>query len=155
MSSAASTDVLLTRDLMREILGYVTGSYLYTGTISRLWRRLYGESRHTTVSEGVASVSRAEEIKFYRISDKMFNAAARNGRLDVMKVLKTKTRACRYGCPWSPGTFENAARIGNLDNMKWLKANGCPWDSRTFDAAAKKGDLDNTKWLERNGCPRS
>ncbi len=29
-------------------------------------------------------------------------------------------------------TFKYAALNGNINNMKWLKANGCPWDKKNF-----------------------
>lgn len=57
------------------------------------------------------------------------------------------------GCPFNKETFSWAAYNGNLENMKWLHSNGCPWDPWTFASAAKKGILKNMKWLHRNGCP--
>ena len=56
-------------------------------------------------------------------------------------------------CPFDKLTFSYAAKFGNLDNMKWLKDNGCPFDDYTFSYAALNGDLDNMKWLKANGCP--
>jgi len=41
----------------------------------------------------------------------------------------------------------------NLDNMKWLRANGCPWDITTFRSAASiGGNLEIMKWLKDNEC---
>ena len=53
-------------------------------------------------------------------------------------------------CPWDEYTFASAASIGNLENMKWLLANKCPWDTYTFDCATRIGNLENIKWLEEN-----
>jgi hypothetical protein len=48
--------------------------------------------------------------------------------------------------------FKDAAKSGNLIDMKWLKANGYKFDRRTFAYAAKSGNLDNMKWLKASGC---
>ncbi|KAJ3317390.1 hypothetical protein HDV06_001658, partial [Boothiomyces sp. JEL0866] len=37
----------------------------------------------------------------------------------------------------------DAARNGNLENMRWLKENNCPWGEETFGNAAEYGDLEN------------
>ena len=41
-------------------------------------------------------------------------------------------------------TFNSATRNGNLENMKWLKANGCSWNISIFNYAAKNGNLENS-----------
>ena len=51
-------------------------------------------------------------------------------------------------------TFCESAFNGNLENMKWLYANGCPFDDNTFNSAARNGNLDNMKWLFDNGFPQ-
>ena len=56
------------------------------------------------------------------------------------------------GCPWKKDIFANATKNGNLENMKWLKENGCPWNGWTFASAAEKGNIENMKWLKENGC---
>ena len=52
-------------------------------------------------------------------------------------------------------SIREAAKYGNLENMKWLKEQGCPWDSYTFKYAARNGNLENMKWLKEQGCPQS
>jgi hypothetical protein len=59
----------------------------------------------------------------------------------------------KKGCPWNTSVFVGAAIGGNLDAMKWLRKNGCPWNALTFEYACLNGSLDNIKWLHDNGCP--
>lgn len=46
-----------------------------------------------------------------------------------------------------------AARTGNLDVVKWARAQGCPWDAETCAEAARGGHLHVLAWLHDNGCP--
>ena len=45
-----------------------------------------------------------------------------------------------------------AARSGQLEKLKLLRAGGCPWDEGTFWAAAEGGHLEVLKWARANGC---
>ncbi|KAJ3250112.1 hypothetical protein HK103_004034 [Boothiomyces macroporosus] len=53
-------------------------------------------------------------------------------------------------CPLYIGTFREAANNGDLETMKWLKENNCPWDGWTFSVAEENGDLETMKWLKEN-----
>lgn len=52
-------------------------------------------------------------------------------------------------------TCTNAAARGDLNRLKWARANGCPWDSTTHYVAKIHGHVKVVKWLEKNGCPTS
>ena len=45
-----------------------------------------------------------------------------------------------------------AARSGQLEVLKWLRAGGCPWDAGTCWAAAEGGHLEVLQWAHANGC---
>ena len=105
------------------------------------------------------------------------DAVAKRGHLNVVKFISN------LGFMFlTESTFANAAESGNLDMLKWLKANGCPmnertcagaalaghlealkllreflcpWDRLTCINAAKNGHLDSLKWARMNGCPWS
>ena len=47
----------------------------------------------------------------------------------------------------------DAIKFGNLDNIKWVRANGHSWNNRTFMHAVRCGNLVNMNWLINNGCP--
>lgn len=47
------------------------------------------------------------------------------------------------------------ASLGNLDVLKWARANGCPWDERTCSNAASGGHLEVLKYACENGCPHN
>ena len=47
----------------------------------------------------------------------------------------------------------HVGRRGNLELMKWLRAEGCLWDKRTSKEAARKGQLETLRWALENGCP--
>ena len=46
-----------------------------------------------------------------------------------------------------------AARSGQLEELKTLRANNTPWDSNTCSAAARGGHLEVLQWACANGCP--
>jgi hypothetical protein len=41
--------------------------------------------------------------------------------------------------PWDDETCTHAAPHGHLDVLKWVRANGCTWDRHTRELAALKG----------------
>ena len=57
------------------------------------------------------------------------------------------------GCPWDGGTCARAAEGGHLEVLKWARENGCPWDWETCARAAEGGHLEVLKWAHENGCP--
>jgi len=57
------------------------------------------------------------------------------------------------GCPWSDWTCWGAADGGHLEVLQWLRANSCPWDERTCAWAARGGHLEVLQWARANGCP--
>ena len=54
--------------------------------------------------------------------------------------------------PWDWRTCVWAAQHGHLETLKWARANGCPWDWRKC-ALAACGHLEILKWARENGCP--
>ena len=57
------------------------------------------------------------------------------------------------GCPWSKLTCSAAARGGHLEVLQWARANDCPWHQYTCEWAAKGGHLEVLQWAHANGCP--
>jgi hypothetical protein len=55
--------------------------------------------------------------------------------------------------PWSAWTCAKAARGGHLEVLKWARENDCPWDAKTCAGAAWGGHLEMLKWARKNGCP--
>ena len=55
--------------------------------------------------------------------------------------------------PWGRSTSYAAAKSGHLEVLQWMRANGCPWDEMTCAGAAKGGHLEVLQWLRANGCP--
>jgi hypothetical protein len=49
-------------------------------------------------------------------------------------------------------TFEESAYNGDLNIMKWLRKNKCSYNKMTFEKAALNGNLENMKWLKYNSC---
>jgi|TARA_B110000261_G_scaffold13043_1_gene13235 hypothetical protein len=59
----------------------------------------------------------------------------------------------RNGCPAVDKTAcEQAAGRGSLDVLRCLRLNGTPWDAMTCAAAAQGGQLEFLKWARANGC---
>ena len=59
------------------------------------------------------------------------------------------------GWPWDAGTCSSAAKGGHLEVLQWAHANGCPWNFLTCLEAAKGGHLEVLQWAHENGCPWS
>ena len=57
------------------------------------------------------------------------------------------------GCPWNNWTCLAAAKGGHLDVLQWARANGCPWNELTCTCAAGNGKLEVLQWARANGCP--
>ena len=47
----------------------------------------------------------------------------------------------------------NAAGAGDLELVRWLRANGCPLDATASAFAGMKGRLEVLQWLAAEGCP--
>jgi len=55
--------------------------------------------------------------------------------------------------PWDAWTCMYAALGGHLDVLQWTRENDCPWDNWTCAFAAKSGHLDVLQWARAKGCP--
>ena len=55
--------------------------------------------------------------------------------------------------PWNTATCEFAAKGGHFEVLKWARENDCPWNEWTCACVAWKGHLEVLKWLRENGCP--
>ena len=57
------------------------------------------------------------------------------------------------GWPWNEYTCAAAAKVGHLEMLQWARANGCPWDKWACAGAAGDGHLEVLQWARANGCP--
>jgi hypothetical protein len=55
--------------------------------------------------------------------------------------------------PWGKQTCERAALGGHIEVLQWAHANGCPWNENTCACAAYGGHLGVLQWMCTNGCP--
>ena len=56
------------------------------------------------------------------------------------------------GWPWDCRTCASAAKGGQLEVIQWARANDCPWNMNTCREAARGGHLEVLQWLRANGC---
>ena len=52
-------------------------------------------------------------------------------------------------------TCSRAAEQGNLEMLKWARANDCPWDVVTRQFAGDGEHWDVLEWARANGCPKN
>ena len=57
------------------------------------------------------------------------------------------------GTPWDKDTCSYAAFGRHLEVLQWLRANGCLWHEETCSLAAACGHLEVLQWARANGCP--
>lgn len=102
------------------------------------------------------------------------NAAAKDGRLDILQILVKNGLPCdiatyqraaagghldvlRYlheiGYVWDEGVCAAAAKCARVDALVYLHENGCPWDEATCAAAALDGNMAALVYAHENGCP--
>ena len=92
-------------------------------------------------------------LKCLRRRDRLWNErllCAAAARNGDLEALKA-LRAENF--PWGALTCTYAAEGGHLETLKWARDNGCPWDERTCANAAKGGHLEVLKWARENDCP--
>ena len=101
--------------------------------------------RLRAVSRGMRDAVDATGREIKRLSDR---EAAHLGHVSLLKdrhrrgVLEDERITCAA-----------AARKGDLEELKALRADEWPWDTRTCLFAARGGHLEVLKWARENGCP--
>ena len=78
------------------------------------------------------------------------SAAASLARVEWARSCASYSEWERYIVPHLCG---EAAGRGDLEVLKWLRAEGCPWDEAACRFAAFGGHLEVLKWLQAEGCP--
>ena len=83
-----------------------------------------------------------------------YHDCALKGYLNLLKWAQTQLKG-KYNPNervWNEWICASATAGGNLDVLKWCRANGFRWDSWTCDFAALGGHLEMLKWARENGC---
>ena len=82
---------------------------------------------------------------------------APNSHRNVRKRVEW-ARSCVSEEDWErrikPRFCEETATHGDIEMLKWLRAEGCPWDAWVCARAACGGHLEVLNWLQAEGCPR-
>ena len=103
-------------------------------------------ARLRMVSRTMRDTVSATGLRFEEMDE---NEAVELGCLSVLRRLQRQGRLSHqeYLCA-------AAARSGQLEELKVLRADGTPWDKLTCWAAASGGHLEVLLWAKANGCPR-
>ena len=83
-------------------------------------------------------------------NDDTFSLCTFAAKLGQLEVLKWLRE---NDFPWSERKSDEAACNGHLEVLQWARENGCPWDENTCWAAASGGQLEVLQWARANGCP--
>jgi hypothetical protein len=57
------------------------------------------------------------------------------------------------GWPWNTTTCSWVEEGGHLEVLQWARANGCEWNEWTCASAAEGGHLEVLQWAHANECP--
>ena len=102
-------------------------------------------ARLPAVSRAMRDTVAATGLRFEELDEA---AAVKLGCLSAVQRLQRGGRLSRR-----ERLCETAARSGQLEELKALRANGCPWNEWTCAGAAEGGHLEVLQWARANGCP--
>ena len=84
-----------------------------------------------------------------RLGALVFEKAAEDGFLDIVKWLRSTNPTCK----WDETTSAKAAENGHFDIVEYCHENGCKWDSQTPQLAATNRHFDIVIYCLLNHCP--
>ena len=179
----------LSNDELKLIFGYAgENQYGFVACVSDRFHQAhletFGGETSTSIESAAESVSRAqlclgtERPNCDTRATKLFQAAAKNGQLEVLKwgqgsgyelesMLDKGDISCvaknghlevvkylrEIGVSWDENTCAGAANGCHLELLKWARVNQCPWNELTCTEAACSGHLALLKWARANRCP--
>jgi hypothetical protein len=106
-----------------------------------------------TMRDAVAATGlRFKELGEKRAAELGYFSALRQVAARVGNLEKLKLLRAN-DCQLDELTCTDAAQGGHLEVLQWARANGCPWNAQTCANAAGGGHLDVLQWARANGCP--
>jgi len=102
-------------------------------------------ARLPAVSRAMRDAVAATGLRFKEFDE---YGALKLGCLSALQRLQRQGRLSR-----EEHLCQAAARSGQLEELKALRADGCPWTVRTCCAAATGGHLEVLQWARANGAP--
>ena len=109
-------------------------------------------ARLRAVSREMRDAVAATGRKVYELGAKK---AIQFGDLSGLQLLHQRGDLCYDNITSSLGMCINpwAAGEGQLEILKWLRANDFPWGKQTCERAASGGHIEVLQWAHANGCP--
>ena len=80
------------------------------------------------------------------------NLASLAARVGNLELVRWLCEA-EQGFPLDRWTMRAAARSGCLELVRWLRVEGCEWHEEACAWAAQGGHLEVLRWARENGCP--
>ena len=102
-------------------------------------------ARLPAVSRGMRDAVATTGLRFVELGE---DDAVDLGCLSAVQRLQRQGRLSRQ-----ERLCQAAARSGQLEELKALRADGWPWDAGTCEWAAYGGHLEVLQWARANGCP--
>jgi hypothetical protein len=126
-------------------------------TVSKRMRKAVAETKRTLKEPN----EKEAVMKGYLSTLKHMHSAERLSRKTLLCAAAARSgqleelKSLRAnGVPWNCWTTcAYAAWGGHLDVLKYAHENDCPWDGQTCAYAAKGGRLEVLKWARENDCP--
>ncbi|KAL6049491.1 Ankyrin repeat-containing domain [Balamuthia mandrillaris] len=114
-----------------------------------------GAWRNVAISELVMGQANAEALQWLcdkglLTLERLQHLGSAAARVGNLEALKWGTM---HGCLKQSSATWWAATRGDVEMLQWTHANGYPWDANTCSCAAMAGHLEVLKWLRENGCP--
>ena len=144
----------LSNDELKHIFGYVgEKQYGFIASASDRFHKVYLETfgnetltsfRNATVSMSCAKLCLDNEKLSWNNKMKLFNTAARDGKLDVLKWGHDSGYDLKHRL--DEDAIAGAALNGHLEVVQYLMTIGISWYGGTCTNAAKNGHLELLKW---------
>ena len=169
MTSATRVDTAAARKDISSLPLDVFSTHILS---SEFLQEIADLGRLRAVSKGMRDAVDATGREIEKLSDR---EAADLGHVSLLKdrhmrgVLKDECLTCAAAArngdleelkalraekfPWDWEKCALAALYGHLEVLKWARENDCPWSEESCAAAGYGGHLEVLKWSRANGCP--
>lgn len=156
-----SSDVMSNYDISNIIFDFHgKDSYMYSSLSKTHVKMFNSRGKKTSLHHVGESVSRLDDLEEWDTFSiemilSIFNACARKGSVNSMRVIAGWYRSRGMNIPIQMGTMERAVRSEDIDTMSWCERYGCRLTKDVMYTGVCTKNTDVVGWLVSKRCPYS